>query len=91
MEEGDELGLILIQIKMDCENKQVILTQRTNIELIIIVYGVPIGALTPATVNLMGDAEESPTFYDQKEFFVKRLFAYVCITESIPQNTFGNS
>ena len=71
VEDGDELGLIGIQIKMDRENKRVILTQRKNIERIINSFKTTKGAPTPAMVNLMGDDDESPKLHDQREFLSK--------------------
>ena len=69
IEEGDELGLIGIQIKMDRENKQVQhLTQKKNIERIFATFKPIKGAPTPALTSLMGDDTDLPLLKDQWEF-----------------------
>ena len=71
IEEGDKLGLIGIQIKMDRENKQVHLTQKKNIERIFATFKPFKGAPTPALTSLMGDDTDSPLLKDQREFLSK--------------------
>jgi hypothetical protein len=71
VEEGDELGLIGIQIKMDRAKKLVHMTQKKNIERIFTTFQPTKGAPTPAMVNLMGDDPESPLLTGQREFLSK--------------------
>ncbi len=60
VEMGDEIGLIGMQVKMDRNNKKVILTQPKNVERIISALGMNKGAPTPALANVMGDDDTSP-------------------------------
>jgi len=60
VEEGDELGLIGIQIKMDRVKKLVHMTQMKNIERIFSTFKPTKGVPTPAIANLMGDDPDSP-------------------------------
>jgi hypothetical protein len=85
VEDGDELGLIGIQIKMDRENKQVVLTQRKNIERIINTFRTTKGAPTPAMVNLMGDDDESPKLLDQREFLSKCSMLMFVLQRTYPE------
>ena len=71
VEEGDELGLIGIQIKMDRVKKLVHMTQMKNIERIFSTFKPTKGVLTPAIANLMGDDPDSPLLTDQREFLSK--------------------
>jgi hypothetical protein len=71
IEDGDELGLIGIQIKMDRENKRVHLSQMKNIERIFATFKPVKGAPTPALSSLMGDDDDSPLLKDQREFLSK--------------------
>ena len=65
---GDEIGLIGMQVKMDRDDKRVILTQPKNVESIITAFGVDKGAPTPALGNVMGDDDTSPLLQNQKQF-----------------------
>jgi hypothetical protein len=66
VEQGDELGLIGMQVKMDHEIKRVILTQPKFVQSVIDVFGVSKGALSPALNNMMGDDDNSKLLNDQK-------------------------
>lgn len=64
VEDGDKLRPFGIQIKMDHEKKQVVVTQRKNIERIINAFQTTKGASMPAMVILMGDDDQSPRLHD---------------------------
>jgi hypothetical protein len=68
VEQGNELGLIGMQVKMDRELKRVILTQPKFIQSVIDVFGVSKGAPSPALNNMMGDDDNSKLLNDQRRF-----------------------
>jgi hypothetical protein len=70
VEMGDEIGLIVMQVKMDRIDMKVILTQPKNVDRIITAIGVDKGAPTPtpALANVMGDDDTSPLLQNQKQF-----------------------
>ena len=68
VEQGDELGLIGMQVKMDRSKKQVILTQPKFVQSVIDAFGISKGAPSPALNNMMADDEDSALLHDQREF-----------------------
>jgi hypothetical protein len=68
VEQGDELGLIGMQVKMDCKTKRVILTQPKLVQSVIDAFGVSKGAPSPALNNMMGDDDNSKLLNDQRQF-----------------------
>ena len=77
VEQGDELGLIGMQVKMDRSKKRVILTQPKFVQSVIDVFGVSKGAQSPALNNMMSDDEDSPLLKNQREFMsINSLLMY---------------
>jgi hypothetical protein len=68
VEQGDELGLIGMQVKMDHVKRRVILTQLKFVQSVLDAFGVSKGANSPALNNMMSDDEESPLLKKQREF-----------------------
>jgi hypothetical protein len=68
VEQGDEIGLIGMQVKMDRVKKRVILTQPKFVQSVLDAFGVSKGAHSPALNNMMSDDEESPLLKNQREF-----------------------
>jgi hypothetical protein len=68
VEQGNELGLIGMQVKMDCKMKRVILTQPKFVQSVIDAFGVSKGAPSPALNNMMGDDNNSKLLNDQRQF-----------------------
>jgi hypothetical protein len=70
-EEGDQLGIIGMQVCMDRRLKQVTITQPKQVARVIETFQVTKGAPNPALVKLMGDDEESPMLKNQSDYMSK--------------------
>jgi hypothetical protein len=68
---GDELGLIGMQVIMNRQKKQVILTQPKQVARIIKTFQLTKGAPNPALAKLMGDDDESPKLTNQSDYMSK--------------------
>ena len=68
IEQGDELGVIGIQVKMDRANKKVILTQPKFVQSVIDAFEVNKGAPSPALNDKMSGDDSSPILKDQNTF-----------------------
>lgn len=68
IESGEKIGLVGMQIFMDCENKQVFITQPKHVEQIIETLDVTKGAPNPVLKSLLGDNVGSPLLADQTEY-----------------------
>ena len=71
VESGDEIGLVGMQIRMDRESKQVVITQPKHVERIIEKFKVTKAAPTPALGKLMADDVDSPLLEDQTDYMSK--------------------
>ncbi len=71
IESGDALGLIGMQIQMDCEERKVILGQPKQVAKIIETFQVTKGASSPASVKLMGDDETLLLLLDRTDYMSK--------------------
>jgi hypothetical protein len=71
IEQGDQLGLIGMQVQMDRVQRKVIITQPKQVAKIIEAFELTKGAPCPALVKLMGDDEDSPLLHDQSEYMSK--------------------
>jgi hypothetical protein len=60
IKQGEQLGLIGMQVFMDQEKKKVIIVQPKQVARILEAFQVTKGAPSPALVKLMGDEDESP-------------------------------
>jgi hypothetical protein len=70
IEKCDELGLIGMQIQMNCKERKVILTQPKQVAKIIETFQVTKGASSPASMKLMED-EELQLLPDQADYMSK--------------------
>ena len=68
IEQGDELGVIGIQVKMDRANKKVILTHPKFVQSVIDAFEVNKGAPSPALNDMMSGDDSSSILKDQKKF-----------------------
>ena len=66
VEQGDELGLIGMQMKMDRKNRRVILTQPKFVQSVIDTFKVMTSAPSLAQNDIMNDEEESLLLMNQK-------------------------
>jgi len=71
VESGDVIGLVGMQIRMDREQKQVVITQPKHVKKIIEKFEVTKGAPTPALAKLMIDDINSPLLEDQADYMSK--------------------
>ncbi len=71
IEQGDQLGLIGMQIVMEREHCKVIISQPKQIAQIIESFKVTKGASSPALVKLMTDEDNSPLLTDQSDYMLK--------------------
>jgi hypothetical protein len=71
VESGNEIGLVGMQIRMDRELKQFVITQPKHVERFIEKFKVTKGAPTPALGKLMGDNIDSPLLADQADYMSK--------------------
>lgn len=84
-ERGNDLGIIGMQIKMDRENKRVILSQKKFAKQVIEVFGVAKKAVNPALGDLMGDDETSPLLADQRGFMSLNSLLMFGATRTYPE------
>jgi hypothetical protein len=68
VEQGDEIGLIGMQVKIDREEKLVMLTQPKFVQSVIEKFEVSKAAPCPALSNMMGDDDTSALLKNQKAF-----------------------
>jgi hypothetical protein len=68
VEQGDELGLIGMQVKMDRKNRRVILMQPKFVQIVIDAFKVTKGAPSPNLNNMMNDDEEFSLVTNPKIF-----------------------
>jgi hypothetical protein len=71
IEQGDQLGLIGMQIVMEREQRKVIISQPKQVARIIETFKVTKGAPSPAWVKLMTDEDDSPLLTDQSDYMSK--------------------
>ena len=71
VEQGDELGLIGMQVKIDQENGRVILAQPNFVQSVIDAFKVKKGAPSPGMNDMMNDAKESLLLTNQKKNVIK--------------------
>jgi hypothetical protein len=71
IEQGDQLGLIGMQILMEREQREVIISQPKQVARIIETFKVTKGAPSPALVKLMTDEDDSPLLTDQADYMSK--------------------
>jgi hypothetical protein len=71
VQRGDELGLVGMQVQMNCAQKMVTITQPKNVARVIECFGITKAAPNPAMANLMGEDDESPLLQNQKEYMSK--------------------
>jgi hypothetical protein len=67
VEQGDEIGLIGMQVKIDRDEKLVILTQPKFVQSVIEKFEVSKAAPSPALNNMMGDDDTSALLKNQKD------------------------
>ncbi len=68
VEQGDEIGVIGMQVRMDRQSKKVIVTQPKWVQQVIDKFEVDKAAPTPAKDSLTGDDDTSPELTDQRKF-----------------------
>jgi hypothetical protein len=68
VEQGDEIGVIGMQVRMDRQSKKVIVAQPKWVQQVINKFEVDKAAPTPAKDSLMGDDDTSPELTDQRKF-----------------------
>jgi hypothetical protein len=71
IKQGDQLGLIGMQIVMEREQRKVIISQPKQVARIIETFKVTKGAPSPALVKLMTDEDDSPLLTDQADYMSK--------------------
>jgi hypothetical protein len=71
IEQGDELGLIGMQARMDRIQRKVVITQPKQVAKIIDAFQVTKRSPNPALVKLMGDNDKSPILKDQADYMSK--------------------
>jgi hypothetical protein len=71
VESSDNLGIIGMQVCMDCEQRQVLIMQPKHVERIIETFKVTKGTLSPAMVKSMADDVDSPLLQDQSDYMSK--------------------
>jgi hypothetical protein len=68
VEQGNDVGVVGMQIRMDRQSKKVIITQPKWVQQVIDKFEVDQAAPTPAKDSLMGDDDTSPELTDQRKF-----------------------
>ncbi len=85
MEAGDELGLIGMQIKMDWEAKQGMITQPKCGNQVIEAFEIIKGAPNPALIKLLADDPDSPMLEDQANYISKCVMLMLPSQHTYPE------
>ena len=84
-ERGDEIGIVGVQVKMDRDNKRVLLSQKKFADKVAEVFGVSKGAPNPALSDVMGDDTTSKLLEDQRDFMAKNSLLMFGATRTYPE------
>jgi hypothetical protein len=85
IKQGDQLGLIGMQIVMEREQRKVIISQPKQVARIIETFKVTKGAPSPALVKLMTDEDDSPLLTDQADYMSKCAMLMFLSQQTFPE------
>jgi hypothetical protein len=86
IKQGEQLGLIGMQVCMDQEKKKVIIMQPKQVARIFKAFQVTNGAPSPALVKLMGDEDEPPLLKSQSDYTPKCAMLMFLSQRTYPEN-----